>query len=604
MIDDLIEYYQRELNFLRDSAGAFADAHPKIASRLRITREAVEDPHIGRLIESVAFMNARLRHKLDDEFPEISDAILMTVYPHLIQPVPSFFVAGIAPSPELDKPVTVSRGTFVTTEAVDGEPCKYQLCYDTTLLPIRLKAAVMAGPPLDAPALGLAAAKGVLRLTLATTRPDIAISALSIDRLRLFIKSDARRAQLLIEHFGVNLLGIAVATGPDDPRAVLLPPSSLRLMGLNDDELLLPQTDVASTAYAGLQEHFSFPQKHAFFELSDLARRTLDLPGGELELFFYFDKISPELERAVRADDFDLFACPAINLFEMDAEPIQIDHSQVEYRIIADARCEDALEIHSILNVTLQDQSGEQVEAPPLYSIDRATGRSGRTFHSVVRRSSFGTGGGDDVFLSVADLGGKLLRDDATIANVRALVTNRDLPARLPFGGSRPTLTLGATIPGVGAITALTKPTPTRRPLRRRAAIWKLIGQLSLNHLSLVGGADGAQALREVLALYDLSDAPESAFLRERLVSVSAQPGVARVPLRGHTAICSGVDVTLEIDDERFSGSGSYLLCAVLERFLATSVAINSFVRLSVQLRREPGIWKTWPPQVGDRVLV
>lgn len=604
MIDDLIEYYQRELNFLRESAGAFANAHPKIASRLRLTSESVEDPHIGRLIESVAFMNARLRHKLDDEFPEISDAILMTVYPHLIQPVPSFFVAGLEPAPDLDKPVRIPRGSLLTTEPIDGTPCQYRLCYDTTVLPLMLKSAMMGGPPLDAPALGLAAAKGVLRLSLATTKPEVEIAPLGLDSLRLFLKCDARRAQLLIEQFGVNLIGVGVGSGPSDPRAILLPPSALRLMGLGEDELLLPQTAVASTAFAGLQEHFAFPQKHLFVEVTGLARRTIDLAGSTLELFFYFDKISPELERVVRAEDFDLHACPAINLFELDAEPIQIDHSQIEYRIIPDARREDAIEVHSVIDVQLQDQSGERQSAPPLYSIDRRTGHPGRFFHATTRRSSFGPGGGDDVFLAVADLDGALLRDDATTASVRVLATNRDLPTRLPFGGGRPTLTLANTIPGVAGITALTKPSPTRRPARRRAAIWKLIGQLSLNHLSLVGGPEGARALREVLALYDISDTAESAFLRERLVGVRAVPGVARVPLRGHTAICSGVDVTLEIDDERFSGSGAFLLCTVLERFLATSASINSFVRMSAQLRREPGRWKTWTPQIGGRALL
>lgn len=604
MIDDLIEYYQRELTFLRESAGAFADAHPKIASRLRLTREAVEDPHIGRLIESVAFMNARLRHKLDDEFPEISDAMLMTLYPHLIQPVPSFFVARLEPSADLDKPLLVPRGTTLTTEPVDGEPCQYRLCHDTTLLPLKISAAAMGGQPLDAPSLGLSAARGVLRLSLATTKPEIAMSDLAIDSLRLFIKSDARRAQLLVEQLGVNLLGIGVGVASDDPRAVLLPPEALRLMGLADDEMLLPQTPVASLAYAGIQEHFSYPQKHLFFEISGLAARTLDMAGGKLDLFLYFDKISPELERVVRPDDFELFACPALNLFEMEAEPIQIDHGQIEYRIIPDARREDGIEIHSVLDVTLQDGSGQRTPAPSLYSIDRSSGRSGRFFHTAMRRSSFGPGGGDDVFLAVADLDGALLRDDATIANVRVLATNRDLPARLPFGGGRPSLTVGDVLPGLAGASALSKPTPTRRPARRRAAVWKLIGQLSLNHLSLVDGADGAKALREMLALYDLSEMPESAFLRDRLVGVTAAPGVARVRLRGHTAICAGTDVTLEIDDERLSGSGVFLLCSVLERFLGASCSINSFVRLSVRLRREAGVWKTWTPQIGDRALV
>lgn len=604
MIDDLIEYYQRELNFLRGSAGAFADAFPKIASRLRLTREAVEDPHIGRLIESVAFMNARLRHKIDDEFPELSDALLLTLYPHLVQPVPSFMVTRFESGPDLDKPVAVPRGSMLTTEAIGGEPCRYRTCWDTVVLPLHIKTAAMGGPPLDAPSLGLANAKGMLRLSLATNKPDVDLAGLGIDQLRLYIKSDARRAQILIEQFGANLLGIGVGTGPADPRAVLLPAASLRLMGLDADELLLPQGAVANTAYAAVQEHFAYPQKHLFVEINGLSARTLDISGNQLDLFFYFDRLSPELERVVRADDFELFACPAINLFEMEAEPIQIDHSSVEYRLIPDARREDGLEVHSVLEVTLQDGSGTRIAAPPLYSIDRGSARMGRMFHATARRSSFGPGGGDDVFVSIADLDGRLLADDATVAGSRILVTNRDLPLRLPFGGGRPVLGLGEQIPGLVGAIALTKPTPTRRPSRQRAAVWKLIGQLSLNHLSLAGGAKGAGALREVLALYDVGDTSETGLLRERLINVSAFPGVARMRLRGHTAMCAGVDITLEIDDERLSGSGVFLLCAVIERFLASACALNSFVRVSAKLRRESGVWKTWAPRVGDRPLI
>jgi type VI secretion system protein ImpG len=604
LIDDLIEYYQRELTFLRESAGAFADAHPKIASRLRLTRETVEDPHIGRLIEAVAFMNARLRHKLDDEFPEISDAILMTLYPHLIQPVPSFFVARLEPSAELAKPLRVPKGTALTTEPIEGESCRYVLAQDTLLMPLKISAAAMGGLPLDAPALGLAAAKGVLRISLATPRADISIASLGLDSLRFYIKGDARRAQLLIEQLGVNLLGIGVGTALDDSRAVLLPAGALRIMGLEDYEMLLPQGKVSNLAYAALQEYFAFPQKHLFFEINGLTARTLDLAGQGVDLFLYFDRVSSELERVVRGDDFELFACPAINLFETEAEPIQLDHSAIEYRIVPDARREDSIEVHSVLGVSLQDGSGERVVAPPLYSMEHSNVRKGRFFHAVTRRSSFGPGGGDDVYLSVADLDGALLKDDATVAATRVLVTNRDLPSRLPFGGGRPHLEVAEGIAGLGPVSALTKPTPTRRPARRRAALWKLIGQLSLNHMSLVGGGEGAKVLRELLALYDMSDSAETAFLRDRLVDVSAQPGVARVRLRGHTAVCAGVDVTIEIDDERFSGSGAYLMCAVLERFLGSSCQINSFVRLSAKLQRDPGIWKHWVPRIGDRVLV
>ena len=604
MIDDLIGYYQRELAFLRDAAGAFAEAHPKIASRLRLTREAVEDPHIGRLIESAAFMNARLRHKLDDDFPELSDTLLLTLFPSLIQPVPSFFVARFRPEAELAKPTLIPRGTMVVTEPVSNEPLRYRTAWDVTLLPLRIDSAALGGLPLDAPALGLAQAKGVLRLSLRLTSAEVSFATLGLNQLRLYIRSDPRRAQILLEQLGVNLLGIGVGSGPEDARAVLLPAGALRMMGMVPDELLLPQGGATSTAYAIVQEHFAYPQKHLFVEVDGLSARTLTLSGDRFELFFYLDKPSSELERVIRADDFELFAAPAVNLFPLEAEPIQLDHSRLDYRVVPDARREDALEVHSLDAVMLQSGSGERTAAPPLHSIDRGTGRLGRFFHAVTRRSSFGPGGGDDVFVSIADLDGTLLGDASTIVHCSVLAMNRDLPLRLPFGGGQPVLALDGIVPGLADVTALTKPTPTRRPPRRRGAVWKLIGQLSLNHLGLTGGSRGAQVLREVLALYDVADTPESAGLRDRLVGVHAAPGVGRVRVGGHTAMVAGTDLTLEIDDERLSGSGAFLLTMVLERFLASACALNSFTRLSTRLRRETGAWRRWPARVGDRELV
>lgn len=604
MIDDLIRYYQRELAFLRDASGAFAASHPKIAGRLRMTRDTIEDPHVERLIEAVALLNARLRHKIEDELPELSDAMLEMLYPHLIQPLPSFFIAKLQPSPDLDKPMTVPRGTTLLTEPVGDMPCKYQLAADTHLLPIRIASAMMAGPPLPGPDLFRGRAEGVLHIELAGLSPEVDFTKLGLDMLRLFVRSDSRKAQILIEQFGVDLIGVGVASGLDDPHAVALPPTALRIAGFGAHESLLPQKNAASASYAVLQEYFAYPQKHLFVDVSGLAARTLRGSGNRLDLFFYFDRVSADLERLVDADDFELFAAPAINLFEMAAEPILLDQTASEYRVIPDARREDALEVHSVTDLVIHDSAGERRPAPPLYTIDRQTGRPGQLFRTVQRRSSFGLGGGDDLFLSVADLEGGLLSDTAAVALPTVLAMNRELPSRLPFGGGHPELAPEGPVNGLAGVSALTKPTPTRRPPRRKRIAWKLIGQLSLNYLSFTGDHRGAAALRELLSLYDVADTSDSGRLRERLVGVSSAPDVARIRLGGHTAFCSGTGVTLEIDDERLSGSGAYLLCEALHRFLASTATINSFVRLSARLRRETGLWKTWTPRVGQTELV
>ncbi|QZH74558.1 MAG: type VI secretion system baseplate subunit TssF [Erythrobacter sp.] len=604
MIDDLIEYYQRELAYLSNNAGAFADAHPKIASRLRLTKEAIEDPHVGRLIESVAFLNARLRHKIDDEYPELSDAILHTLYPHLIQPLPSVMVVQLQPADDLAAPVLVPKGTEILTEEIDGEPCRYRLCRDVRMMPLKIESATMTGPPFDVPAGSPGNAKGMLHIRLKTSKPEITIDQLDISTLRFYIKGNARRAHILLEQFGTSLTGITAASGIADVDAVPIGAEALKMGGLDEKALLLPQQSHSRLSYGLLQEHFAYPHKEMFFEVTGLEARTLTLAGDTLDLHFFFDRLSSELERVVRADDFDLFAAPAINLWEMQAEPILLDHSAIEYRIISNTRREDAIEVYAVQGVELQRANGDKVPVPSLYSIDRGSPREGRHFHTISRRSSFSKGGGDDVFITIADLEGELLGDDTTIVNTRVLAINRELPARLPFGGGRPHLSITGSVQGLGKVTALSKPTPTRRAHRRRAAHWRLVGQLSLNYLSLVGGDEGTSALREVLALYDLGDTTETSYLRDRLKAVRTEPGVARMRLKGHSVICAGLDVTLDIDDERMSGSGSYMLCAVIERFLAGACSLNSFVRLTARLQRESGVWKTWPARLGDRPLV
>lgn len=603
MIDDLIAYYQRELDYLKRNAGTFAKAYPRYAARLKISHDTIEDPHVSRLVQSVAFLNARLRQKLDEDYSELSDSLLLTLYPHLVAPQPSLMVVRLNPQADMAEPVIVPKDTLVDCEPIDGVACRYRLCGDTRLLPLRIVDAAMVGPPFDAPPVAVSGARGMLRLSFETTKPEVDIASLNIESLRLFIQSDARRAQILLEQLGANLTGVAVATGNSDARAVLLGRESVRLMGLDEDELLLPQPRTARRAHAMLQEHFAYPQKHLFFEITGLDRRLLDVDGRRFDICLFFDHLSGELERVVRPEDFELFAVPALNLFPMEAEQFPLDQTSIEYRVVPDARAEDALEVHSITGVMLQQANGELIEAPSLYALRAGSSEMGSHFHAISRRSSFGPGGGDDVYLTIADLRGALLDDDTTVVNTSILATNRDLPARLPFGGGQPFLSVAGTINGLAGVSALTKPSPTRRPERGQAAQWKLIGQLSLNYLSLVGNELSARALREILAVHDTGHAADE-YLRERLIAVRSERGVARLRFRGHTVMCSGIDVTLEFDDERLSGSGSFLLCAVIERFLAGACALNSFVRVTGRLQREAGPWVSWPARRGDRPLV
>jgi type VI secretion system protein ImpG len=68
--DELLLYYERELNYLRQLGAEFAQKYPKIAGRLVLEPDKCEDPHVERLLEGVAFLAARVHLKIEDEFPE------------------------------------------------------------------------------------------------------------------------------------------------------------------------------------------------------------------------------------------------------------------------------------------------------------------------------------------------------------------------------------------------------------------------------------------------------------------------------------------------------------------------------------------------------
>ncbi len=132
MRDQLLYFYERELTFLRRMGAEFAQAYPKVAGRLQIEPSKCEDPHVERMLEAFAFLAARVHLKLDDDFSEISDALLSIVYPHYIRPIPSMTLVEFQLDPEQGKVMTgvrIPRGSQLLSRPVAGTPCKFRTAY-------------------------------------------------------------------------------------------------------------------------------------------------------------------------------------------------------------------------------------------------------------------------------------------------------------------------------------------------------------------------------------------------------------------------------------------------------------------------------------------
>jgi type VI secretion system protein ImpG len=607
--DALLPYYDRELAAIRKLAGEFAAANPKVAGRLRITGEAVDDPHVERLLEGVAFLAARVQHRLDDEAPLLSDALLELLCPHLLAPVPSLTTVQLRPPPEATGASVVARGTPLQTQPVRGEVLQYRTCHETVLWPLAIVKAKLSGLPLPAPPNPLASrAAAVLRLSLATTAPALTFAALGLDKLRLHLRGTGPAATQLLELLCTSTLSIALADGPADPRPTLLPREALAHAGFEPDEAALPWPQRAFTGHRLLTEYFAFPEKFLYVELSGLEARTLVHTTGSLDIYIYLSRTIGELERSIGEDNFVLGATPVVNLFEQPTEPIAMDGTQSEWLVVPDARRPAALEIYGIEGVRFSQPDAPQPRRVPHFQRLREepggeADVEGMTWLAT-RRPAPAVLGGTETCLMLRDLHFSPTLPADGVLSIDTLCSNRDLPSLLPFGGGQPQMHVVDPAAPVAGVECLAPPTPTLRPELRERSAWRLVSHLALNHLGVTGAAQGALALREMLRLHDLRGSAESRLALEGLVSVEATPGAARLPGTRPGSFVRGLDLVLTFEPQAWTAGGLYLLAAVLERFFALQVSVNGFVRTSVQLRGRPGTAASWPPRSGTRVLL
>jgi len=180
------------------------------------------------------------------------------------------------------------------------------------------------------------------------------------------------------------------------------------------------------------------------------------------------------------------------------------------------------------------------------------------------------------------------------------------LPIQMSRGGGDSDFSMDISAP-VTAITCLTDPTPPRPAFADGELGWRIVSHLSLNYLSLVDGPgeEGAQALRQLLKLY--VDSADDLMKRqiEAIRSTQSRAIVQRVPSQGPIAFARGLEITVLFDEDACSGSGIFLLGAVLEQFFARYVSLNSFTETVIksQQRGEVEVMR-WKPLIGRRQLI
>lgn len=623
MESKLLEYYNRELAWLREMGQEFAGRYPKVAGRLGMQGMDVADPYVERLMEGFAFLTSRVQLKMDAEFPRFSQRLLEMIAPNYLAPTPSMAIAELQPDPakgDLSKGFVVPRGTMMDSQTLkkNGVTCSYTTAHNVTLLPLSISAVELGGVPADLPllriGLGQSGAVSALRIRLRCDGP-VKLSHLDFDRVEFFLSGPDMQALQLLELLMAHQVGALALIPGTSTAPLVLPEDALRQEGFESDQALLPDDLRNFDGYRLLQEYFAFPSRFLFFSLKGL--RPLLAQSGDattFDIIILLDKADDQLERVVDKNHLALHCTPVVNLFAKVAERQKLSDSQHEYHLVVDNIRPMDYEIYAVtrIHASVDGQRDDQEFRPFWRSQSQDNGNYGAYFS--LRREQRGlsehaqrygtrTGYiGSEVFASLVDEQHAPWRDDLRYITAEVLCTSRDLPLMLQQEMGK--FVLPDSLP-VKNPHLRKGPTPPRPALAEGFSTWQLVSQLQMNYLSLMDGEEGqgAAALRQLLGLYTrLAEAPVARQI-DGVRKCVLQPVHRRVPEPGPIVFARGVSISLTVDEQAFSGFSPWLFGSVLERVFARLVAMNSFTEFTLysQQRGEVGYW---PPRMGKRALI
>lgn len=607
MRDRLLRYYEQELAWLRRMGAEFGRTYQGVAAALALSPTRCDDPHVERLLEGFAFLAARVHLRLDDDAPELAEALLDAAYPQYVRPLPALSLVQVRPDPErvMKGGHAVPRGTPLRSREVGGEYCHFTTTQDVTLWPLRVAGARWTAPyALQPPVAAAAGAVAALRVEL-RCEGGAALSELEMDSLRFYLDAEPGLAGTLYELLCNNCVQVLVRDLSPGSRTepVALPGAAVRPAGFGPDEAMLPLPGRALHGYRLLQEYFAFPEKFWFVDVTGLSRLRGAGFGPAAELVFLVSRFGREerraaLEAGVGPDTLRLGCTPVVNLFPRASEQIAVTQRDFEYRVEPD-RHRPGTGVYAVEAVTGAEPDGRAVAFAPLHGY-RAGAGGGPDVRWYARRRPRGwrPEEGSDVWLHFVDRHARLARPDAATVTARLLCHNGDLPARLEAGGPL-SLTGGGPVQGVSL---LVKPTELVQPAASGAHLWRLVSQLSLNYASLVEG--GGDALRALLGLHALSGGSAAEKQVAGIVDVRGTPVHARVGGEMGVAFARGHRVEVTFDEDQYAGGGVYLLASVLERFLGLYVSMNSFSVLAARTRQRREPLREWAPRSGWKPLL
>jgi type VI secretion system protein ImpG len=142
VIEELLPYYEKQLQEFGQQSREFAQKYPKIAQRLSLNQEQIDDPHIERLVQAFSLIAARIDKKLADSYEVFTRSLFEVMFPQYLKPFPACSVVSfedINKIKQLTEVHEIPKATSLKSRSFKGVQCEFSTTQPVRLLPIALK---------------------------------------------------------------------------------------------------------------------------------------------------------------------------------------------------------------------------------------------------------------------------------------------------------------------------------------------------------------------------------------------------------------------------------------------------------------------------------
>ncbi|EXB49298.1 MULTISPECIES: type VI secretion system baseplate subunit TssF [Acinetobacter] len=581
MIEQLLPYYEKQLQEFGQQSREFAQKYPKIAQRLSLNQEQIDDPHIERLIQAFSLIAARIDKKLEDSYDVFTHSLFEVMFPQYLRHFPACTVVSfedINKLKQLTAAHVIPQKTALKSRSFKGVQCEFNTTNEVRLLPISLTQLEFQTSPSIHMHLNQNAT-----LSLKFEIFNEAQKWMLDEKLSIYLDAISNFPLQVLDSIFRKDTGFALRVGP---RVVEIS-NPFEVMGFTEQESLLPIDQHTHHAYRLLMEYFCFPEKFNYLNL-DLSRlKGLLGQQNQFEILIHL-KLNLNDQAVVRnyselnVANFKLFTTPAINLFEKQAEPQKISHTQLQYPLITDAHHPELYQVYSVIemNMVREKTNQEQTHLPvlPFFAMSHYHNDKVQFFYSLnyVPAQNKTTQMG----YSIVSKHLKPYEIKSDFISTRLLCSNGDLPHEA-LSQSNNILNLNDSSLARRAL-ILKRPTSPFYFDKNKNEQWRIISHLSLNTLALMKG-DALSHVKELLALYNLPHSKENILLIDALKQLSFSTTNKLVNSKPFPMFIRGVKAELAVNKSVFRGHSLYIFSQLLSHVFNLKVQINSFVDVVVK---------------------